>query len=588
MEIPEMVYTLKTRRLTSILAVGLIAAAGLVTTPAQAQEPGGRFRVLVPNPEVEGGVKESFSKSVANETKKLIDGMVTHRSLEKGDLNRLLKQFNLKEKDLNCITSQQLAVQGGIELVMCGTIKPAGSEMEVEATFVTADQTRFEVPPVTGSDAKVVAQHIFKSFETFVNQLRLVQFCTEDLGSSQWSSALERCEQALALNSASQPALYGKGYALMQMERFDESFGALQGLLELNPIHPEGLQAAGYVTAKLGRTDQSRSYFQQYLELNPGNAQVRLTIALDAFKGGDAEGALEMIEQGLSEGTSDMQLLEYAGYFAAAAGARKLEGGSGANGENAAGRAEARVYYQKAVDFLGKVHAEQGSEAKVDVVVQLVNAMAQLGRAAEAVDLGAKAVGTHGGEATVWRAYAMALREAGRTADAIAAMDSVLERDPEAQNIRAQQAQWLLQEGKLEEAGTAFRRAVDAGELEAEAAGMNIFAVGVNEKYQKGKQGEAIPYFEMAQKFVTKHQSKGMVNFFLGLVHYNRGIEAQKPETAASARVALPLFQRALELFKQSQGYAEGSAAQAKSVNDHMDAAQQYIDIQEALIKRGR
>lgn len=583
-----MVYTLKTRRLTSIVAAGLLVVAGLATTTsAQAQEPGGRFRVLIPNPEVEGGVKESFSKSVANETKKLIDGMVTHRSLEKGDLNKLLKQFNLKEKDLNCITSQQLAVQGGIELVMCGTIKPAGAEMEVQATFVTADQTRFDVPPVTGSDAKVVAQHIFKSFETFVNQLRLVQFCTQDLGSSQWDSALERCDQALALNAGSQPALYGRGYALMQMERFEESLGALKGLLELNPIHAEGLQAAGYVTAKLGRTEESRSFFHQYLELNPGNAQVRLTIALDAFKGGDPEGALDIIELGLTDAANDLQLLEYAGYFAAAAGSRMAES-AGANGGNAGGKTAAQPYFQKAVDYLGKVYTEQGAEAKVDVLVQMVNALAQLGRAAEAVDLGAKGVAAQAGEASLWRAYAMALREAGKTAEAVVAMDSVLALDPQAQNIRAQQGQWLLQDGKLEAAGAAFRRAVDAGELEAESAGMNIFAVGVNEKYQKGKQAEAVPYFELAQKFVTKAQSKGMVNFFLGLVYYNRGLEAQKPETAASARVALPHFQKAVELFKQSGGYAEASATNAKALSDHLDAAQQYIEIQEALIKRGR
>lgn len=582
-----MVHTFKIRRLTSIAAAGLIAVAGLAATatPSLAQEPGGRFRVLIPNPEVEGGVKESFAKSVANETKKLIDGMVTHRSLEKGDLNRLLKQFGLKEKDLNCITSQQLAVQGGIELVMCGTVKPAGSEMEVEASFVTTDQTRFEVPPVRGSNAKEIARHIFTSFETFVNQLRLVQFCNEDLASSQWTTALERCDQALALNSESQSALYGKGYALMQLERYEESHGALRNLLQLNPIHAEGLQAAGYVTAKLGQMDESRSYFNQYLELNPGNAQVRLTIALDAFQAGDPEGALNIIEMGLNEGVEDLQLVEYAGYFASAAGARKA---SESNGGEEAGKAEAQAYYQKAADYLGKVYAEQGDEVKVDVLVQLVNALAQLGRAAEAVDLGSKAVASHSDQASIWRSYAMALREAGRTADAVTALDSVLAIDPQAQNIRALQAQWYLQEGNLEGAGAAFRTAVDAGEIDSEAAGMTIFAIGVNEKFQKGQQTEAVPYFELAQKFVTKAQSKGMVNFFLGVAFYNRGIQVQQPETAASARAALPLFQRALELFKQSQGYAEMSAANAKSVADHMNGAEQYIEVQEALIRRGR
>jgi tetratricopeptide (TPR) repeat protein len=543
---------------------------------------------MIPDPEVEDGARERFAKSVANETRKLIDGMVTHRSLENNALKALLKQFNLKEKDLNCVTSRQLAAQGGVELVMCGTVKPAADGMEVAASFISLDQSRFEVPPVTSDDAKVIAQHIFSSFETFVNQLRLVQFCTEDLGSEQWDSALDKCGEALALNPASAPALYGQGYAQMKLERFDESLASLKGLLELEPLHSEGLQAAGFVTAKLGQVDESRAYFNQYLELNPGNIQVRLTIALDALRAGDPVGALDIAEQGMVEGSPDPQLIEYAGYFAAAAGAQKAEALEGPNGGDATAAAEVKAMYQKSADYLQKVYAEQGDEASVDVFVQIVNALAQIDRVAEAIDFGAKGIAAKPGEASLWRAYALALREGGRTGEAVTAMDSVLALDPAAQNIRAQQAQWLLQDEKLEAAGSAFRKAVEAGELDPETAGMNIFAVGINEKFQKGKQAEAVPYFELARNFVTKPQSKGMVNFFQGVVSYQRGMEVQKPETAASARVALPLFQKALELFQQSGAYGQSSPANAKSLKDYMDGTQAYIEIQEALIKRGR
>lgn len=578
-----MARTLTTRRIT----LGMVTAAAVLglalASPAQAQEPGGRFRVLVPRPEVEGGVKESFAKKVADETKKLIDGMVTHRSLEKRDLNELLKRFNLKEKDLNCITSQQLAVQGGIELVLCATLRPEEGQVGVEATFITKDQTRFEVPPTRAGEPKAVAQHIFTSFETFVNQLRLVQFCNEDLGSSQWEPALEKCSEALGLNPVSQAALYGKGYALMQLERFEESLEALQRLIELNPIHAEALQAAGFVTAKLGRTADSRNYFNQYLELNPGNAQVRLTIALDAMRAGDPEGALEIAEKGLGAGADDLQLVEYAGYFAVAAAARKAENKNGAEG-----KAEAAELYEKAVQYLGSVYEKQGDEANAEVFAQLVNALTQLDRTDEAIDLASKAVVAKSGEAAIWRAYAAALRNAGRVIDAVNALDSVLAYDPQAQNIYRQQAQWLLQDGKLNETGGAFRKAVDAGEIESDMAGMTIFAIGMNEKFQKGQQLEAVPYFELARQFVTKPYSTAVVNFFHGMVLYYRGIELGKPETAASAKVALPLFQKALELFKQSGAYGESSANSAKALQDHINAAQTYIEIQEALIKRGR
>lgn len=580
-----MAFKLATRRIAfSVLTAVAMLGVALVGQ-VHAQEPGGRFRVLVPIPAVEGSVKGNFAKKVADETRKLIDGMVTHRSLEKKDLNELLKKFRLKEKDLNCITSQQLAVQGGIELVLCATLRQEGDKVGVEATFITRDQTRFEVPPITGSEPRELAHHIFSSFETFVNQLRLVQFCNEDLASSQWEPALDKCSQALVLNPASQAAHYGKGYALMQLERFEEALGALQELIAINPIHSEALQAAGFVAAKLGRTEESRKYFNQFLELNPGNAQVRLTIALDAMRAGDPEGALEIVEKGLAAGADDLQLVEYAGYFAVAAAARKADEKSG-NGE--ASKAEAAKFYEKGLEYLGAVYEKQESEANAEVFTQMINALTQLDRTEEAIELGTKAVAAKPGVAAIWRAYAAALRNAGRVLDAANALDSVLAHDPQAQSIRAQKAQWLLQDGKLAEAGSAFRSAVDAGEIESEAAGMTIFAIGVNDKFQKGKQAEAVPYFELAKQFVTKPYSKALVNFFHGLVFYYRGIEVGKPETLASARQALPIFQQALELFKQSGAYGEASANNAKSLQDHISATQTYIEIQEALIRRGR
>src|SRR5690625_5479866 len=130
--------------------------------------------------------------------------------------------------------------------------------------------------------------------------------------------------------------MYGRGYALMQLEDYDQSLVSLQNLLELNPIHREQLWAAASLTEKLGMMEESRDYFNQHLELNPGNIQVRLTIALDALKAGDPEGALEIVEQGLVDGADDLQLIEYAGYFASSAAAEAEAANKEANGDEAA------------------------------------------------------------------------------------------------------------------------------------------------------------------------------------------------------------------------------------------------------------
>lgn len=583
-----MVYTLSSRRLTSILSIVFFFVVGVVTaSPAMAQDAGGRFRVLIPNLEVEGGVRDRFGRDVANETKKLIDEMVTHRPIEKGDLNQLLRQFNLKEKDLDCVTSQQLAIQGGIEVVMCGTIRPSDGGNETVAYFVTRDQARFDVAPFVGNDAKAVAQHIYNSFQTFVDQLSLVTRCNEDLQSQQWEEALDKCDRALQLNPSSQPAMFGKGYALMQLDRFEEALTTLQQLLAENPIHTEGLQAAGFVAARADRVEESRAYYNQYLELNPGNVQIRRTIARDALRAGDPEGALTIVEQGMTSGADDPQLVEYAGYFAAAAAAQ-ADAAANANGEDAEAKAVARGFWEKALGYLEQIYAERGDDAPVDVVVQLVNAMSQLDRVDEAVDLGAKAVASKEGHATLWQAYAFALYTAGRTADAVAAIDSAAAIDPETPGLRAQQAQWLMQAEMFEEAGAAYRKAVEAGELESETVGMTIFAVGVSDKFQKGDHAGAEPYFELALQFVTKPESRGMINFFSGVALFHRGVEVGEPGTARTSRQALPLFERALEFFKQSDAYAQSSEANAKNVSDYLNNTEAMIGYHQQVIRSGQ
>ena len=75
-----MVYTLNTRRMASILALGLVFAASLaLTRPALAQEPGGRFRVLIPNPEVQDGVRERFARDVADRVIFMDGGHITEQ-----------------------------------------------------------------------------------------------------------------------------------------------------------------------------------------------------------------------------------------------------------------------------------------------------------------------------------------------------------------------------------------------------------------------------------------------------------------------------------------------------------------------------
>lgn len=574
-----MVHTRIHRRLAILLALGLMTAGGLVLAqPAEAQQ--SRYRVFIPEPQGDG--PRNFGRNIARELQKLIDEMPTHRSVERNEMRDALRQYDMRERDLTCISAQQLAAVAGFELVMCGEYGPTEGGTEVRASFVSPrEQINFEVPAITTQDAKEAARHIYDSFQGYVQLVSYTQYCNQDLANEQWSEALRRCEQALEIEPTTMSALYGRGFALMKLEQHEAALEALEQLLEMDPFHSDALMAAGFVAARMDQKDRSRDFYNRYLELNPGDAQVRLTVAIDAAGAGDPEGALQIAEAGMDTDEPDLTLLEYAGYFAMSAGSRINQEAAGQGGANSGPTPEAAAYYEKALGYFEPVFEEKGEEVATNLVVQMLNAYNQLGRTERALEFGAEAVQIKPESPEVWSTYAQALSRAGRIDDALAALDTVLVLDPEARNIRARQGQLLLQEEDIARARQAFIAAVERNEITADQAATSFLAVGVNEKIQKDRFEEAMPYMEAVRDLAESPRLIGQANYFAGYILLMRGRDMQEPGTTESARASLPVFQEALRLFEQSRDFQSGNLDQL------IDNAQRYIEIQEALIRRG-
>ncbi|MBI4408625.1 MAG: tetratricopeptide repeat protein [Gemmatimonadetes bacterium] len=571
----------------ALALVGMLLAAA-PGAALQAQQAGGRFRVLIPALEREGSVKPDFGKAVAEDMRKLINSLATHAPVEKKDFQDALRKFKLKEEELDCIKSRQLAVQLGAELVMCGTYGAAGAAMQVGARFISAKTGEsFEVAAFTAPDAKQAAQHIFTSFENYVNQLRLTAFCLEYLGSQQWENALTNCNRSLEINAHSVTALYGKARALMELDSLAQSLALHRQVLELNPVHQDALLTAGIVAIKLNQQEVARGYFHQYLELNPGNVDVRLKVATDMAKAGDPEGALRLVEEGLQQEAGNLTLAEYAGHFALAA-AQKLEEAArtGANGGSAGRSAEAVKLYETALGHYEKVFASKGAEAESAMLNNMLATLGKLERYQQAVELGARVIAAKPGDATLWSAYASALENAGRLEEALAALDSALAKDPKTPQVYSRQGLWLVQAGQLARARAAFQKAVERKEIESDEAARAVFSAGYNEKFRKGQQEAALEYFMLARELASGAETRAMGSYWSGQVLYQKGLRLQQPGTAASAKDALPIFQRALEFFEQSG--ACGNTQPCPNLQRFIDASKQYIQIQELLIKRGR
>jgi tetratricopeptide (TPR) repeat protein len=575
-------------------ALAMVALGGLAPKPTAAQQPaqgqsaGQRFQVLVTNLTPQNDAEKDFGKKVAESMRKLIAEMDRYQPVDRDQLKKNLKKYNLDEDKLTCIQARQLAITMEVQLVMCGNYD---AQHQVTAQFIQAKTgDTFDVPSFQSSDPDQTAGQIFGQFKNYTQQLSFTAWCLDYLTSQQYPSALENCDKALAINAKSAPALYGRARALMQMDSLQASLDALQKTLEVEPTHQDALLTAGIVATKLNKQEIARKYFRDYLQLNPGNVDVRLKVATDMANAGDPEGALKLAQEGVQQdSTPSMNLEEYVGHFALAAAQAAEQ--QPADGGGAVDSAKINALYRTAYNAYEKVFAAKGDSADVQMLRNMILVLTKLNRSQEAVDMGAKIVATMPDSANLWMAYASALNQAGRLNDAINAVDKAIALDPNTKNAYAIEGQWLVQAGKIDQARAVFDKSLARqtdpqakNQLSDQFASV-VFATGYKEKYQKGQKDAALDYFKTALPYATDPQTKSMVSFWIGYTLFEQGKTLQEPQTAEAAKKALPVFQEALKYFNDSGAYAKTQPT--IKLPTIINATNQYIDICQLLIKRG-
>lgn len=570
------------RRLAPLAFVAAVAAAAVTAAPAEAQD-GGRYRVLVPALAPQAGAKDNFGKDVGKEVRKALDEFATHAPVEEKVLKDALKKFGLKEEDIrDCIKARQLAVQIGAELVMCGEYSESGDNRQVATRFVVPTTgEEFEVAPFAATQAKQAAAQIAGAFEQYLGQLRLAVFCNDELQRQAWDAAIEQCGKVVEANPSSASNQYNLASAYMNAGQDDVALGTFEKAIEINPVHQDAILAAGVVAARLGQQEKSQQYLHQYLELNPGDQAVRLKIAADIAAAGDPRGALMLVEEGGATSTTDADVttLQYAGHFALASARESLEN-SGQNGDVSP---DVQGLLEKALDYYNRAFEMQTDTPDVTMMTNMLVAYRLLERNDEAVAFGERAIQRVPNDAALLSAYADALAAADRTDEALRTLDRVTQIDPQ-YAVNARLGSWQLEDGNLSAAQAAFRKALQNGEVASgDDLARPIFAQGYNNHHKNKRFDTAISYYNVAREFATSSATTGMINFFHGYALFQKALEMQKPSTVASARASLPVFQEARRWLDQAGGYTE-QAQQRQQLLQNVD---QYIEIQNALIKRG-
>ncbi len=574
-----------------LVFTSLALAAVIVPASLQGQE--GRYRVLIPAFHPMENANKKFGEKSAEELRDLMSTLLTHEAIEEKEIKDNLKRFKMKMEELDCIKTRQLASQMNAQLALCVDYSEQGDNAVINPVFhdVASGET-FEIDQQSfHKDAQeAAAQYIFNAFDLYVQQIRAQGICQDYYQSSQYENALRNCDEALALNNSSLGTRYLRGRILYDMERYPEALEELERVLDVNEFHEDALQLAGYIAALEDHDDKAREYYGRYLEINPGNASVRMKIAYDLAQAGDPQGAMQFIQVGLDVEPDNVDLLEQFGGFAFAAALEVVqEYQMGPQANDAGGiPPEAVELYRQAIGAYDKVFAQKGAETPVGHLRNIMAAYIQLNEPDQAVAMGRRVLETHPQEDALWSMYADALQRGGQLDEAIAALDRVKEINPSHPSASLRQGSWLIQAGQISRAVTVLTGVAQASPEQAEQAVRMVF----NTAYQNGINAEpknwrfAISTLTEAKKLPNLSDAmKNQLNFWHGYSLYSQGLEAGKAQTLASAQASLPLFQQALPLLRNSGDYPASVNVNLQQI---IDATNTYVEIQEAIIKRGR
>lgn len=575
---------MKGRLRLGLLALVTISLAAMPFYPQQvsAQEVSARWRVLVPEIQGINGADKKLGERLADELRDLINQMDRHIPIEEKELKDALKKYDVKMEDMDCTRSRQLAGLINAQIVFCGNYVPDGEGFRVETRFIDATGEEFPVDPVVVAEKgqKDAANHIHQALQRQSDQASFAQFCGDYASSQQWEDALTNCGRAIELNPRSVNSLYTRAMVYKNLDRLEDALAEFQTVLEIDPLHEAAMQNAGYISALLGHDDEAREYYQQYLRLDPTNSAVRMSVAYDLATAGDPLGAMQFIETGLEVEPDNADLLKQHGGFAYTAGAELNQG-------QAEMPPEAADLFRKALVSYERVYEVQGAEMDMALLRNMVIAHINLGEFQEGADLGRRALDTHGDEAAIWSIYADALQRAGQVDEAIEALDRVKELDNEYANLSVRQGNWLLQEGRIEEAIPALKDAADRGEQSIDAVTDIVFANAYQNGVQPEDWGYAIRVIRMAKDFGASDLTAQKLNFWLGYSLFKLAQGRQEPQTLETAQATLPQFQEALRMIQNCGDYAQRNNLETNR-QDLLNATNTFIEIQDAIIKRGR
>lgn len=580
------------RRLKDHLVIA--AAMTLFTVPllmvpqqAEAQD-GSRFRVMIPNMQPTDETRARFGERVANNLRNGID-LNTHVGMSERDMDRAAREYDMRARDLGCIEARQLAALVDVPLVMCGFYQQEAEQLRVTASFFTVPgNEEYPVEPfvVAENDERGAMERILQSFEVMVQQVQYVAFCGDAYASSDWERALDYCTQAVELAPDVPSAKIALGGTYMELENFEQALSYFEQVLAQDEWNGDVMVNAGYAATQLGETEKARGFYTRYLEINPGSSQVRQQVAFDLAQGGDIEGAMEFVRQGLVEDPDDIGLLEsYGSYAFRVAVDRQSFAPVSQDGEM---NPETAALFREASETLMRVVEEEGAESNPSYVVNSVRAYLQLNELEQALLTAERGLQIFPEAANLWAEKGTVHNRMQQIDESVAALERAEELDPEFPQINSRMGIYLVQAGRMEDGLPYLRRAIESGEQTADQVANVIFGDAHSNGIRENRDLDyGIRQLEMAKSTLEVSQEwRQQLDFWHGYAVFQRAIQRQAPSTVQSAQATLPEFRRAKELLQAGRPYVQRTNI-IPNLDEFIGNVDTYIEIQDAIIRRG-
>ena len=306
-----------------------------------------------------------------------------------------------------------------------------------------------------------------------------------------------------------------------------------------------------------------------------------MNIAYELAQAGDPLGAMQFIEVGLEIDPEDTDQLKQHGGFAFTAGAEAAIGFEEMP-------PEAVDLYQKALASFATVYGLEGAEMDVRYLRNMVAANINLGEYQAAVDLSERVLETHASEPSLWSYYADALQRVGRVDDAITALGRIVSLDPEYPNVGAARGS-----GFWTKAGSRkrcrFSRLPWTGVSRPPTPCADfVCSTAYSEGIQAENWGYAIETLRLAKEFEISDDMRQQVDFCLGYAILKAAIADRSPRPRRPLQATLPRFQEALRLMQIRWRVRREGRTWTHDASSLIGNINTYIEIQEAIIRRGR